>query len=133
MARSLRRKWKLILPGLRAWIAGKPLAAIEKELGGDPDTGSLTKQVCPRARELVGSVIPRGLSFIMGLVSHVLEQVDPLDTQENLSRQLVECLGTAVQKGYDSPEKVFFAGDNPTVLSRVQLHELWAQQYIIGA
>lgn len=29
------QEMKLILPGLRAWIAGKSLAAIEKELGGD--------------------------------------------------------------------------------------------------
>jgi hypothetical protein len=123
----------LILPGLLAWIRGKPLAAIEKELGGDPDAASLTRQVCPQARELVGSVIPRGFSFVMGLVSHVIEEADPFDTQEDLSRQLVECLGTAVRKGYDAPEKVFFAGDHPVVLSRVQIHELWAQQNVIGA
>ena len=123
----------LILPGLLAWIRGKPLAAIEKELGGDPDAGSLTRQVCPQVRELVGSVIPRGFSFVMGLVSHVIEEADPFDTQEDLSRQLVECLGTAVRKGYDAPEKVFFAGDHPVVLSRVRMHELWAQQNVIGA
>jgi len=117
-----------ILPGLLAWIGGKPLAYIEKELGGNPDAGSLTKQVCPRARELVGGVIPRSLSFVMGLVSHVVKEVDPFDAQENLSHQLVECLGTAVRKGYDTPEKVFFAGNHPTILSRVQMHELWSQQ-----
>jgi hypothetical protein len=118
----------LILPGLLAWIAGKPLAAIEKELGGDPDAGSLSKQVCPRARELVGSVIPRGFSFVMGLVSHVIKEADPFDAQQDLSRQLVECLGTAVRKGYDAPEKVSFAGSNPAVLSRVRMHELWAEK-----
>jgi superfamily II DNA/RNA helicase len=118
----------LILPGLLAWISGKSLAAIEKELGGDPDAASPAKRVCPRARELVGSVIPRGFSFILGLVSHVIKGVDPFDVQEGLSRQLVECLGTAVRKGYDSPEKVFFSGEHPTVLSRVQMHKLWAQQ-----
>jgi hypothetical protein len=118
----------LILPGLLAWIKGMPLATIEKELGGDPNAASQSKQVCPRARELVGCVIPRGFSFVMGLVSHVIGEVDPFDTQEDLSRQLVECLGTAVRKGYNTPEKVLFAGDHPTVLSRVQMHELWTQQ-----
>jgi len=122
----------LILPGLLTWINGRPLAAIEKELGGDPAAGSLAKQVCPRARELVGSVLPRGFSFIMGLVSHVVEQVDPFDTQDTLSRYLVECLGTAVRKGYDLPEKVAFAGDHPAVLSRVRMHELWAEQNAPG-
>lgn len=118
----------LILPGLLAWIRGKPLAAIEKELGGDPDVASPAKRACPRARELVGSVIPRGFSFVMGLVSHVIKSVDPFDFQEGLSRQLVECLGTAMRKGYDAPEKILFAGEHPDVLSRVQMHELWAQQ-----
>lgn len=122
----------LILPGLLAWIRGRPLAVIEKELGGDPDADSLTKQVCPRARELVGNVIPRGFSFIMGLVSHVVEEVNPFDSQDTLSRHLVECLGIAVRKGYDMPEKVFFAGDHPTVLSRVQMHELWIEQNASG-
>jgi hypothetical protein len=64
----------------------------------------------------------------MGLVSHVVEEVNPFDTQEDLGRQLVECLGTAVRKGYDAPEKVFFAADNPTILSRVQMHRSWADQ-----
>jgi superfamily II DNA/RNA helicase len=118
----------LILPGLLAWIEGKPIAAIEKELGGDPDAAPLAKQVCPRARELVGSVILRGFSFIMGLLSHIVKEVDPFDRQEDLSRHLIECLGTAVRKGYDEPAKVFFAGDHPAVLSRVRMHELWAQQ-----
>lgn len=118
----------LILPGLLAWIKGRPLAVIEKELGGDPDAGSHAKEVCPRARELVANTIPRGFSFVMGLVSHVIKEVDPFDMQEGLSRQLVESLGSAVRKGYDTPEKVLFAGDHLAVLSRVQMHELWTQQ-----
>ena len=117
-----------ILPGLLAWIRGKPLAEIEKELGGDPNAKSDTKRVCPQGRELVSSVIPRGFSFIMGVVSHVIGEVDPFSTQENLSLGVVECLGTAVRKGYDSPEKILFAGNNPSVLSRVEMHQLWNQQ-----
>jgi hypothetical protein len=118
----------LILPGLLAWIKGRHLAAIEKELGGDPNSSSPAKMACPRARHLVGSVIPRAFSFIMGLISHVIRDSDLLDMQADLSRQLIECLGTAVRKGYDTPEKVLFAGDHPSVLSRVQVHELWTQQ-----
>ena len=115
---------RLILPGLLAWVKGEPVAEIEKELGGDLET----QTVCPRARDLVSSVIPRGLSFVMGLMSHVIEQVDPFGAQETLSRGVIECLGTAVRKGYDSPEKVLFASNHSTVLSRVQMHQLWRQQ-----
>lgn len=117
------KELQLILPGLIAWIEGKPLAVVERELGGDPDSDSPNKQVCPRARELVGTVLQRGFSFIMGLVSHVIEDADPFGAQEALSRQLVECLGAAVRRGFDSPEKISFANENPGILSRVQVHE----------
>jgi hypothetical protein len=119
----------LILPGLLAWIKGKPLAEIEMQLGGEPNSDSPAKRSCPRARELIGSVIPRGFSFIMGLVSHVVEEVDPFGKQENLSRQLIECLATALRKGFDSPEKLFFAGNHAAILSRVRVHELWTQEH----
>jgi superfamily II DNA/RNA helicase len=120
-----------LLPGLIAWIQGKPLCVIEMALGGDPNSTSQAMRTCPRARELVSSIIPRGFSFIMGLASHVVAEVDPFDEQEELSRQLVECLGTAVRKGFDSPEKVFFASENPGILSRVQVHQRWAQQHAL--
>jgi hypothetical protein len=120
----------LILPGLLAWISGRPLAVIERELGGDPDAGSLAKQVCPRARELVVGVIPRGFSFVMGLVSHVVAEIVSFDTQKGLTRELVECLGAAVRKGFNTPEKIVFAGNHPAVLSRVRMHDLWDRQNV---
>jgi superfamily II DNA/RNA helicase len=118
----------LILPGLLAWIHGRPLVDIEAELGGEPQSTTFTKRICPRARELVGSVIPRGLSFVVGLVSHVVGEMDLIPEQDGLNTQLIESLATAVRKGYDTPDKVTFAGEHPTVLSRVQMHGLWMQQ-----
>lgn len=118
---------ELIMPGLLAWTEGQPLAAIERALGGDPDAAAPTKQICPRASELVGSVIPRGFSLIMGLVADVVEEADPFDAQEDLSRHLIECLGTAVRKGFNLPELIAFAAERPGVLSRVQVHLLWAE------
>lgn len=122
----------LILPGLLAWIRGKPLADIEKALSGDPDSSSPSKEVCPRARDLVGTVIPRGFSFIMGLVSHVIEQADLFDKQEDLSRAVIESLGAAIRKGFDTPEKVQFASARPDIISRVQVHALSAQQDVLS-
>ena len=63
----------------------------------------------------------------MGLVAHVVEEADPFGVQEDLSRHLVECLGTAVRKGFNSPELIEFAAERPGVLSRVQVHLLWAK------
>ena len=121
---------RLILPGLLAWIRGEPLCEIERALGGNPDSASDAEKMCPRARDLVSNVVPRGLSFIIGLVSHIVEEVDPFEKQEELDRQLIECLGPAVRKGYDTPAKVFLAGENPTILSRVMIHRLAARNAV---
>lgn len=72
--------------------------------------------------------MPRGLSFIVGLVSHVVEEVDPFGQQEELDRQVIECLGPAVRKGYDTPAKVFLSSNTTALLSRVQLHALALRQ-----
>jgi hypothetical protein len=112
-----------LAPGVLAWIAGRPLREIEVILGGDPD--SEKSRVCPRARELVSTVIPRGLSFVMGLVAHVVGQVDPFDDQSGLDRGLVEGLGTAVRRGFDTIEKLSFAAENKAILGRVQMHKAW--------
>jgi len=118
-----------IAPGLFAWIQGKPLADIEELLGGNPQSTKYAERICPRARELVGNVIQRGFSFLMSLVSHVVEEVNPFDKQEHLDRNLVECLGTALRKGYDSPQLVQFANDHKEVLSRVQMHQDWRSYF----
>jgi hypothetical protein len=115
-----------LLPGVRAWIKGKPLVEIEKKLGGAPT--SAKGRHCPRARELVGTVIPRTFSFVMGLISHVVLEADPFDQQESLDRDVVEYLGTAIRKGYDTVGKVSFAGEHPGVLSRVEMHRMWSEE-----
>lgn len=118
----------LISPGLFAWISGKPFREIERALGGNPDSTNATERACPRARELAGTVVPRGFAFAVGLVSHVVEQVDPFAHQPNLDRQVIDCLSPAVRKGYDTPEKVLLASNAPSALSRVQIHQLALQE-----
>lgn len=117
-----------LLPGIKAWISGKPIADIEIALGGNPHKASDTQRICPRARELVGTVIPRALSFILSIVSYVVTELDPFDAQEELSRELVESLATAARLGYDSVEKLTFATQNASLLGRVQAHRAWAGQ-----
>jgi len=115
-----------LLGGLQAWIKGAPLAGIEEILGGEPHSETMTKKVCPRARSLASAVIPRGISFILGIVSHVVKDVDPFEQQEGLNKQLIECLSSAVRRGFDTPEKLFFANDDRAIIGRVQAHILWA-------
>ena len=117
-----------ILPGIFSWISGAPLSDIEKILGGEPDSKAFTKKVCPRARSLVSTVIPRGYSFILGLVAHVVKEVDPFDDQEDLDQQIVELMSTALRLGFDTADKLSFARDNKDALGRVQAHLLWSQQ-----
>lgn len=114
-------------PGIMGWIQGQPMREIEIMLGGSPDSGNDSLRVCPRARELVSTVIPRGFSFVMGLVSHVVDDVDPFDEQKELSREVVESLGTAVRRGFDTPEKLNFAKENEHLLSRVLMHNTFSK------
>lgn len=117
-----------VLKGLHAWIRGEPLNAIEEVLGGEPTADAATKRMCPRARDLVGNIIPRGISFILGLVAHVVTDLSPFEQQENLDRQLIECLSNTVRKGFDSVNKLYFATGNSNILSRVQVHRAWQVQ-----
>jgi hypothetical protein len=121
-----------LLPGLIAWTNGSPLAEIEIALGGNPNSSLPRDRLCPRARELVTAVIPRGFSFIMGLVSHLVKQAYPIDEWDYSNRALIEYLAAAVRKGFDIPEKVVFASDRRSIASRVQLHQLWAQEWTFG-
>ncbi len=119
----------MLLPGLRAWITGLPIRQIELALHGAPDSkNARTKRLCPRARDLVGTIVPRGLSFTLGLISKILRDIDPFAAQPTLSPQVVESLSAAVRKGYDTPEKLFFASQHTSILSRVQMHEAFANR-----
>ena len=115
-----------LIPGINAWIFGLPLNEIELALGGEPYSNSQTKKSCPRARELVGTVLPRAFSFIMGLVTRVVTEVNPYEIQENLSPDVVDCLSTAIRLGYDTPQKLNFAFSNPLILSRVGVHRAYS-------
>ncbi len=116
-----------VLRGIIAWVSGAPLSEIEQILGGEPESDAITKRTCPRARALASAVIPRGYSFVMGMVAHVTKDVYPFDLQEDLDQQMVECMSTALRLGFDSAEKLFFAHDT-NALGRVEAHILWQQK-----
>lgn len=116
----------LLLHGIKGWIFGKPICDIEKMLGGDPYSDKESLKTCPRARELISNVIPRGISFIMGLVAHVLSNMDSLNEENGLHKEVVESMATAVRRGFDTPEKLKFAKQNEHLLSRVVMHNVFA-------
>jgi hypothetical protein len=62
--------------------------------------GGLSPSPC--SRELIGTVIPRWLSFILGIVSYTVLELDPFGKQEDLSREIIESLSTAVRFRFDS-------------------------------
>lgn len=118
----------LLLVALIAWVDGKPLRDIELILGGSPDHASSTKKTCPRARELAGTITQRGVSFAIGLIAHMTEEIDPFPQQETLDRQLVECLGSLVRKGLNDVQMIFFAADKRHLRGRVQIHNAWKRR-----
>ncbi|GIU47590.1 DEAD/DEAH box helicase [Shewanella algidipiscicola] len=114
--------------GIYAWLDGLPLKDVEIALGGNPDSVNATAKSCPRARELVGTVLPRGLSFIMGLVTRIVTEINPYDSQKGLSSEVVEALSTAIRLGYDYPEKLALSFSNSGILSRVGVHQAFNQE-----
>lgn len=116
-----------LLPGIQGWISGKPLNEIERLLGGNPDGPTATAKLCPRARALVATFIPRGISFIMMVVSRMVEELELYALQDGLNKSLINSLSIAVRKGFDSIEKLEFANTDKNIHGRVQLHMLFGQ------
>lgn len=112
---------------LIAWVDGLPLCEIERILGGLPHENDFGKRTCPRARELATTIVPRAVSFAMGLIAHIVAHVDPFEQQSNLDRQLIECLSTMVRRGFNRTEMLSFAFGEKRLLGRVQTHEAWKQ------
>jgi hypothetical protein len=113
-------------PGVLAWIRGQPMKIIEDTLGGN--SAMATGKLCPRARTLVTNIAPLGLSFIAGLVARAAKNAITAGEISGTSVAVIDCLATAVRRGYDSPEKVAFAELRLRILSRVDMHNAFAAQ-----
>jgi hypothetical protein len=68
------------------------------------------------------------MSFIFSIVSYTVLELDPFEEQEELSRELIESLSTAVRLGFDDVERLKFATRDPKLLGRVQAHQAWAAE-----
>ena len=115
--------------GTLAWIEGKPLNKIELALGGDPNGEQKNSRICMRARELTSSFIPRGLSFAMGVVGRMAEEMGAPDAQSTLDIELLQSLSGTIRRGFDTAEKLQFGNAHREILSRVQLHQLYDETY----
>lgn len=111
-----------LLPGVVAWLSGKPLKEIEIALGGDP----AAKVECPRARRLVTSLVPLGLTFVAGLVARTAQGFPEFVSGATTPRYIIETLSTAVRRGFDDPAKLAFSEVSKGLLSRVQVHQAFA-------
>lgn len=118
-------------PAIRAWITGQPINSIERLLGGDPDSVRATEKLCPRARELIATFIPRGLSYVVGIVARMAELLEVSGMHGALDDSLLVALTAAVRRGYDSEEKLNFANERKDIASRVQLHRLYAERLAV--
>ncbi len=117
-----------ICKALIAWVKGETVQSIEWILGGKPIGGSPTETACPRSRQLIANVIPRGMSFTLGVVAHVLGESMQDHDRDDIDWQLIECMGTLLRKGFISPEMLFFAADRKNLLGRVQVHKAFANR-----
>ncbi len=108
-------------PAVAAWLAGNPLNDIERLLGGNPN-GKAAEQALPRAREFVATVIPRALSFIIGVVARLVEELELSSQQSGLLPQLLQSLSACTRRGFDSVMKLEFATANRELIGRVEVH-----------
>lgn len=108
--------------GLKAWIIGQPIDEIEEVLGGDP-TRNTSSRYCPRSRALITSVIPRSISYLLGVVARSVQEMDLYGALQDPDPSLIDNMANAVRKGVDSVEKLEFWSANNDILSRVRLHK----------
>lgn len=120
----------ILYPGIIGWIVGMPLNEIELQLGGDPDGTSETAKMCLQTRDLIATFIPRGLSFIIGVISRMAEELNAPSAQNELDLAVLQCLTAAVRRGFDTVEKVEFANSRRDILGRVQLHRAYDAEQV---
>jgi hypothetical protein len=108
-------------PGILAWIKGDPMNVIENALGGN--SAREAGRLCLRARTLATNIAPLGLSFIAGLVVRAAKVAVMAGEISPTSPAVIDCLATAVRRGFDCPEKIAFAELRPRILSRVDVHK----------
>lgn len=111
----------------KGWLRGVPLNVIEGQLGGAPHSTNPSLRILPRTRELVGTVIPRGLSFIAGVVARMAQELDLPEQQAELSEAMLASLSGAVRRGFDTVAKIEFANANRGLASRVAVHLAYQQ------
>lgn len=85
--------------------------------------------MCMRARELIATFIPRGLSFVIGVVARMAEELDADKSQPPLELELLQSLSGAVRRGFDTVGKLQFANGHREILGRLQLHRLYEETY----
>ncbi|UIK20643.1 hypothetical protein [Rhizobium leguminosarum] len=120
---------EILQPGIEAWISGKPVNEIQRALGGNPNGTPESSKMCLRARELITTFIPRGLSFVIGVVARMAEELDADKSQPLLDLELLQSLSGAVRRGFDTVGKLQFANGRREILGRVQLHRLYEETY----
>jgi hypothetical protein len=103
------------------------LFEIERLLGGNPDGLTATAKLCSRAREPVSNFIPMGISFIIMIVSRIVEELELYNLQEDLEKGLINSFSIAVRKGFDSLKKLEFDNSRKSIYGRVELHMLYDQ------
>lgn len=109
-----------------AWIEGIPLNAIERLLGGDPDDKRTGAALLPRAREFVGTVVPRSLSFVVGVVARLVEELALAEQEPGLAGPLLPSLAACTRRGFSNPALLDFANSNRNLIGRVEVHRAYA-------
>ncbi|WP_313443022.1 hypothetical protein [Novosphingobium sp.] len=80
----------------------------------------------PRAREFVGTVVPRSLSFVVGVVARLVEELALPEQQPGLAGPLLPSLAACTRRGFSNPALLDFANSNRNLIGRVEVHRAYA-------
>lgn len=108
-------------PAARASLEGRPLNEVERLLGGTPNGATVSQRQLPRAREFISTVVPRGLSFLAGVVARMTQELGLAEDGDN-GEPVLRALSGAVRRGFDTVPKLEFANANRRLVGRVATH-----------
>jgi ATP-dependent RNA helicase HelY len=116
------QEFTLLKAALRAWLTGRPFKDMEAALGVAPQK----IRHCPRSRDLVLKLANRSLYLVAASMAEVARVTYAGLGITAPQPAVLETLPVAIRKGLDTPDKIAFAYRQPSIRSRVLLHERFA-------
>lgn len=71
--------------------------------------------------------MPRSLSFVLGVVARMVEELAVTEQQPGISSDVLQSLSACVRRGLDTTAKLELANADRTLIGRVEIHRAYAE------